>query len=183
MKKAFLILTMCFLLLSSWACGTSQQDTSADQREIFMGYLDPEIDIILLIPSTEWLYTKELYEGEVYFYPKKSTIRNYYSGFAISSDEKNACTIEYLWDLVCENFESNTSVFEWELLDDIPVGLYTGQRYHFSTDQFVGDYIFWETEERIYICSFTSSETLYEKDFSLLESSLESFQVYSDVYE
>lgn len=139
-------------------------------------YMDPKIDMFLMVDSVDWVYTKELYEGQVFFHPKNENPMATYNGFSISSQEAGNSTIEQLWDNVKSGFEASIPGFEWNQEDNIEVGSYTGYRYHFSGDEFTGDYIFWETEAKLYICSLTSFPNDYEDNAELLIRSLKSFK-------
>ena len=71
--------------------------------------------------------------------------------------------------------------FEWEQAEDVHVGDYTAGPYSFVSDWFLGDYFFWNTEGRFYICSFTAKEGEYDELAEKLLESLETFQVLSDM--
>lgn len=161
---------------------TAPADSASDEQSGgVLAYMDPKIDMLLLVSSVDWVYTKELYEGQVYFYPKDENPMASYNGFAISSQEAGNSTIEQVWNNIKSSFENSIPGFEWSQVESVEVGNYTGYRYHFAGDEFTGDYIFWETGERLYTCSFTSSPDDYDANAKLLISSLESFQTLSEV--
>ncbi len=189
MRKIIFMVLVLVLVLFTTACFNGIQDiketVSASAGEDTSGgalaYMDPKIDMFLLVDSADWVYTKELYEGEVYFYPKDENPMASYNGFAISSQKKGNGTVEQYWEMVKNNLKSSIPGFKWNKEDDINVGKYIGCRYHFLGDEFTGDYIFWETDSSLYICSFTSYPDDYDANYELLVNSLGSFKTLEEV--
>lgn len=141
-----------------------------------LAYMDPSIDIFIVVPDAAWKYTKELYEGEVYFYPGDEDPTASPNGFAISSQKKQDGGIEAVWESWEPSLESQIDGFAWKREDDITIGSYTGCRYHFTATNFTGDYIFWETDALLYICSLSSDEDSYDTNYAVLAGALGSFK-------
>ena len=144
-------------------------------------YADPEIDLFVMVKSPDWVYTKQLYEGEAYFYPKDENPVSSPNGFAISSQELPDASIDKIWSETADTLKSQLKDFEWQSEDPIDIGDYTGYRYHFTGSGIFGDYLYWETDKLLYICSFTSNEDVYETNFAILADSLNTFKVLNDM--
>lgn len=159
---------------------TAQESSVPETEGASLVYMDPELDMFILVPDGNWKYTKELYEGEAYFYPGNEDPRYSVNGFAISSQPKWEEGVEAVWQSCKQNLE-NLENFTWEQGMDIAVGKYNGYNYHFSAAGMTGDYIIWETESLVYICSLSSDENNYESNYALIIETLGSFKPLGDV--
>lgn len=153
------------------------QEYPDDVEEEVLIYLDPDIDMFIMIDSTGWEYTKSLYEGEVYFYPKDKNPTKSITGFAISSQEKWGVPIEEVWNSIKKNLSANMNGLEWNKEESLSIGNYIGDRYHFWNSKITGDYFIWETQDLLYICSLAAEQDEYQSTYDLLIESLKSFKV------
>jgi hypothetical protein len=143
-------------------------------------YIDPEIDMFIMVPDATWKYTKELYEGEVYFYPGNEDPTVSPNGFAISSQQKWEEGIKAVWESWEPSLRQHIDSFEWNEEDDVTVGNYTGCRYHFTSTAMDGDFILWEIDDLLYICSFSSDKQTYGEYYTLLVDALGSFKTFGE---
>ena len=148
-----------------------------------LAYIDPDIDIFILVPDATWKYTKELYEGEVYFYPGEEDPTVSPNGFAISSQQKTDGGTKAGWESWEPSLRQQIDGFEWNEEDDVTVGSYTGSRYHFASSLMDGDFIFWETDDLLYICSFSADKQTYGAYYALLADALGSFKTLDETRE
>lgn len=146
-------------------------------------YIDPEIDMFIMVPDAAWKYTKELYEGEVYFYPGNEDPTVSPNGFAISSQQKWEGGIKAVWESWEPSLRQQIDGFKWNEEDDITVGNYTGCRYHFTSTAMDGDFILWETDDLLYICSFSADKQAYGAYYALLADALGSFKTFYEAGE
>lgn len=190
MKKLSLILILVLVCAVAASCvkpdvteptPSTTPAQSSDTQAVALLYMDPSIDMFLTVNAPDWVYTKELYEGEAYFYPKAENPANSPNGFAISSEKLPDKTIDEVWAVEEGILQSNLQDFKWDKEDNIDVGGLTGYRYHFTGSGITGDYLYWETDKLLYTCSFTSSEDKYETNFAMLRDSLKTFQVLSEM--
>lgn len=132
--------------------------------------------------DSNWAYTKDLYPGEVFFYLKDKKPEESPAGFAISSQSKNdQNTIEKTWGIVKTSLEKNIKELAIKQEADAKAGEYDLKRYHYSgkkedNTEITGDYFFWTTEKRLYICSFASTKEEYEKNLAVVQNALQTFK-------
>ncbi len=168
-------------------------DDAIAGEEISLMYMDPNIDMFLNVDAPGWRYQKDNASGTAYFIPIDYDGR---SMFAISAntqregvvaDDELDAFIDYMWDLSLQNLNTSFSSFEWEQKANIEVGAYSATRFHFigtSKDvyqEIEGDYFFWWTDKKLYICSLTALPEKYDDYFNMLESSLKSFKTYEEL--
>ncbi len=177
MRKIILVLLVFALLLCASACksidqmGNISPDTDKQDEGSLM-YMDPQIDMLLIVKSIDWVYTKELYEGAVFFHPRNKPPQLFNTGFAISSQEKWDAPIDDVWEAVKLNLSSSIQGFEWQREELVEVGDYSADRYHFWGEGIFGDYVIWETQNLLYICSLTAEQEDYQGAIDLLIESL-----------
>jgi hypothetical protein len=198
MKKILLIICISALCICSASClsiaknlpqnsmeiSGKQPEQSAEplpeETAVALVYMDTSIDMFISVNDGTWKYTKEMYPGEVYFYPGDEDPAVSPNGFAISSQPKSG-GIEAVWESWEPSLEQKIEGFDWNKEQDITVGNYTGSRYHFTASAMVGDHIFWETDKLLYICSLSSDKESYDANYALLADALGSFKTLGEV--
>ncbi len=140
--------------------------------------MSPKIDIFITMKMPDWTYSTEYIPGQVFFYPVDETTGE--TGVAFSSQEAGD-SIEEVWGNVEANFAENLPGFEFMQEEDVVVGKYTGSRYSFTSDLVYGDYIMWNTKDKLFICTFTAREDEYDDLLAKLLESLKSFEVLSEM--
>lgn len=195
MKKIILVTIALIICLFAAACGNTSEDAQASAskteesnniptNEVALVYTDPEIDLSIMVYESDWIYTKELYPGEVFFYPKDKDPTKTKTGFAISSQVKGDGTdVEKTWDIAKNSLEKEIRGLTTKHEEEVKAGEYIAKRYHFSGfakdgKEMIGDYFLWMTDSRLYICSFTSEED-YDKNLEIVINSLNSFKTVS----
>lgn len=191
MKKTFLLILAVALCLGAAACGETTEEQPEETQSpaseptlseaVALVYADPKFDMSITVASGDWIYTKMLYEGEVYFYPADKNPLVCPTGFAISSQPKWGAPLSAVWEAVIPNLNASIENFEWQQEETLSVGTYSAERYHFFGTGIAGDYIIWETEELLFICSLTAEIPDYQSSFDMLAQSLKSFQVLSEM--
>ncbi len=207
-KKALLSIVVIIFVIATCSCGflsskesanvseTEQKEDDFDTVDVEAGfsYLDPNIDMSLLIAAPGWRYQKDEEAGMVIFYMPEE-----YDGltsFAISSNTKkgNGMSDNDLDSVIDQmGYESNeivesfvTSV-DWKEVDSIKAGNYTARRFSYtgklkSSDENVhGDYFFWWTKDRLYTCSSVTFEDIYEEYYLILKEALLTFKTYDEI--
>lgn len=142
-------------------------------------FMSAQIDIFISMMIPEWTYSTEMIPGQVFFFPQDDLTGE--TGVAISSQEDEGAVIAVMWDNITTNFTEMMPGFEWQQEEDAIVGEYNASRYSFTSDWFYGDYFFWYTAEKLYICSFTAREDEYDELLVKLLESLETFEVLSEM--
>ena len=156
---------------------TPQPPADASQQAIV--FMDMFIDILIVVDIPGWVYSTELYDGEVFFYPEGDLSGS--TGLAISSVFKNEYSAEDVWQDFVTAMEALFNDFEWDSEENIAAGDYTANRYSFAADDFKGDYFIWHSKERLYIGSFTATEDEYEQLYPLVEDALGTFKAVSEM--
>jgi len=197
-KKMSVVLICVVLIASLSSCGLfnneSDDDFDYSDIEAAFSYLDPKIDMSLIISESGWRYEKDDEAGMVIFYEKAD-----YDGltsFAISSntkreEEMTEADLEEIIDYMGEESKSiiqnGTASVDWNEADPIMVGIYDARRFSYtgklkSTGSDVrGDYIFWWTPDRLYICSFIAFEDVYQTNNIILINALDTFRTYDEI--
>jgi|GEM_PF-2490015 len=187
-RTLFLLLLMIFLF-SAAAC-----NSFAAGEEAGLVYTDPQLEMFIYISAPGWEGSKDNEQGVVYFEKKKSD----YTIFAISSNitreagksaEELKEEIGYYWDYSKSGMEQGFASFEWRKEPDIKAGEYDAARYHFIGDIggnegiIEGDYFYWWTDSRLYICSFTALTEDYAVEYETLKDALLTFETYDEMEE
>lgn len=197
-KKLSFILIFVLLLASMSSCGflsrKQEDDFDISEAEAAFSYLDPEIDISLMIDAPGWRYKKDDEAGMVIFYEPED-----YDGltsFAISSNTKReeAMTeadlseiIDYMGEASRSNLTAGIKSLLWENADPEMAGKYEAARFTYTGvlkstgSKIAGDYLFWWTDERLYICSFIAFVDIYDSYFEILTASLDTFKTYAEL--
>ena len=205
MKKALLWVMILLLCVCAAACTEKSDNTIQEdelptdieptpehepEMDVLVGevfeevsflYTDSELDMVLVIDSSKWAYTKELLPGSVFFYPQDTGSQTSPYGFAISTHEKTDAPLSDAWETAKPGIEAETTGFEWIQDEPVNVGIYMGERYHFWGEGIKGDYIIWETQNLLYTCCLTAQEADYNHYIGLLLDSLETFYVISEM--
>ena len=150
-------------------------------EEVSFLYTDSELDMVLVIDSSKWAYTKELLPGSVFFYPQDTGSETSPYGFTISAHEKADAPLSDAWETARPGIEAIATGFVWIQDEPVNVGIYVGERYQFWGEGIKGDYIIWETQSLLYTCSFTAQDSNYNDYLGLLLDSLETFYVISEM--
>jgi hypothetical protein len=145
-------------------------------------YLDPDINIFITIDAAGWTYTKELYPGEVYFYPEGGDPAASPTGIAISSQSPGTNAAQ-MGDVLHDNLAAALGDVTWEPAGEVSVGAYTGALYRFTADDIAGCYVCWETDARLYIGSLTTPPDTYGEMEAMLLRSLKSFLTLEEITE
>jgi hypothetical protein len=196
-KKLSIILIFVFFITSLSSCWllnrNSENDFDISEAEAGFSYLDPEIDISLMINAPGWRYQKDDEARMVLFYEPEDY--DGLSSFAISSntqreDEMTDADLEEIIDYMGE--ASRSSLLDgikslvWENADPVMAGKYEAARYTYTGElkstgsKIAGDYLFWWTDERLYICSFITFSDIYDSYFGILTNSLATFKTYAE---
>ena len=158
-----------------WLPKPAEDEGSSNPETIL--FLDPDIDIFIMVSIPDWTYITQ--SGEVFFYPADDDSGN--TGMAISSHDKGMYTIEMVWADITEAMGQYFSAFEWEQTDSIMAGEYSAEHYSFTTEGVVGDYFFWHSQSRLYICTFTAFENEYVDLYPLAVESIGTFVAVSEM--
>lgn len=153
-----------------------------------LAYIDPDLDMFLYVSHPDWRYAKDHESKTVFFYP-------YYTDgetmFAISANTPRTPTMDNsqldqtiydLWNIKLQDFYNGFDNLHWEPTDMLQIGEYTATQYFFtgqyknSNRTIIGNYLFWWTEDRLFICSFTAYPDEYEDVYSLFVESISSFK-------
>jgi hypothetical protein len=156
--------------------------------EVPYTYTDTEIDISITIDTPGWSYNKEDNAGMVVFYMPRD-----YDGltsFAISANtamqegmdaDDLAETIDYMAQVSQDGLKNGMTEVDWQMNDLLIAGQYDAQRYSFSAklrstgSRVRGDYVFWWSEKKLYICSFITFSDIYDENFEVLKNALYTF--------
>lgn len=155
-------------------------DSVNPEDEVGLVYADPIIDMFILIDGQGWAHIKSEDKSQVYFYLKDDKTGN--NVISISSqylageaDDK----ISEIWDSIKRslNAENSDPV-------NIKAGQYKGVSYEYNLD-FNGEtlecrYIFWSTDETIYICTVSADSNSKEIIDSAIDSIMVSFETVND---
>lgn len=199
-KKISFFLVVAILVTGFSSCDflnkNKEDGFDMSEAEAAFSYLDPQIDISLLISAPGWRYEKDDDAGMVVFYEKED-----YDGltsFAISSnikreDEMTETDLEEIIDYMGEDskviIQNGIASVDWNEADPLMVGNYDARRFSYtgklkSTGSDVrGDYIFWWTSDRLYICSFIAFDDIYDTNYIILINALDTFKTYAEIEE
>ena len=191
-RKIFVIAIIAVLVFTLVSCegrqGRMGDSSDVSESEVPYTYTDSEIDISMTIDTPGWSYHKEDAAGMVVFYMPQD-----YDGltnFAISANTARQDgmsaddldeTIDYMAQASKDDLKNGMIDVDWQMADPLIAGQYDAQRYSFtaklrSTGSRVrGDYIFWWSEKKLYICSFITFSDIYEENFEVLKSALYTF--------
>lgn len=205
MKKALLWVLILLLCVCAAACTEKSENTNQEDPlptdteptpvhepqmnvpvgevfdEVSFLYIDSELDMVLVIDSSKWAYTKELMPASVFFYPQNTGSETSPYGFLISAQEKADAPLSDAFEAARPGIEAMAAGFEWIQDEPVNVGIYMGERYHFWGEGIKGDYIIWETQNLLYTCSLTAQDADYNSYIGLLLDSLETFYVISEM--
>ena len=198
LKRTAFVIVFTMIIAGISSCGffnkKSDDDFDMSEAESAFSYLDPKIDISLMIDAPGWRYEKDDEAGMVMFYEPED-----YDGltsFAISSNTKREAEmteadlseiIDYMGEASRSNLTAGIKSLVWENAEPVMAGKHEAARYTYTGElkstgsPIRGDYLFWWTDERLYICSFIAFSDIYEGYFDILTDSLETFKTYAEI--